>query len=132
MRPGCPPRPPSSRSGCWAGSRCCGARKRSRCARSAAACRGSCCGCWHCGGGGGEGPPGGGGGAPLPRQLLRLLALGGGVLTPKDVIAEALWPRRPPADTGGNIEVLVSRIRRALGNPALIRTGPGGYSLTAG
>ena len=28
--------------------------------------------------------------------------------------------------------MLVSRIRRALGNPALIRTGPGGYSLTAG
>jgi len=37
-----------------------------------------------------------------------------------------------PADTRGNIEVLVSRIRRALGDPALIRTGPGGYSLTAG
>ncbi len=71
-------------------------------------------------------------GGRLPRQLLRLLALRRGVLIPKDVIAEALWPRRPPADTGGNIEVLVSRIRRALGNPALIRTGPGGYSLTAG
>ena len=44
----------------------------------------------------------------------------------------ALWPRRPPADPGGNIEVLVSRIRRALGDPALIRTGPAGYSLTEG
>ena len=71
-------------------------------------------------------------GGRLPQQLLRLLALRRGTLIPKDVIAEALWPRRPPADPGGNIEVLVSRIRRALGDPALIRTGPGGYSLTAG
>ena len=71
-------------------------------------------------------------GGRLPRQLLRLLVLRRGALISKDVIAEALWPRRPPADTGGNIEVQVSRIRRALADPALIRTGPGGYSLTAG
>ncbi|MGH3213541.1 MAG: AfsR/SARP family transcriptional regulator, partial [Trebonia sp.] len=71
-------------------------------------------------------------GGLLPQQLLRLLALRRGALIPKDVIAEALWPRRPPADARGNVEVLVSRIRRALGDPALIRTGPGGYSLTGG
>jgi DNA-binding SARP family transcriptional activator len=65
------------------------------------------------------------------QQLLRLLALRRGALVPKDVIAEALWPKRPPADAGGNIEVLVSRIRRALGDRTLIQTGPGGYSLTA-
>src|SRR2546430_900231 len=47
MRPGCPPRQPSSRSGCWGGSRCCGARKRSRCARSAAACCRDALGLWH-------------------------------------------------------------------------------------
>lgn len=71
-------------------------------------------------------------GGRLPRQLLRLLTLRRGTLIPKDTIAEALWPQRPPADTTGNIEVLVSRTRRALGDPALIRTGPGGYSLNAG
>ena len=71
-------------------------------------------------------------GGRLPQQLLRLLALRRGALIPKDVIAEALWARRPPADARGNIEVLVSRIRRALGDPALIRTGSGGYSLTGG
>ncbi|MGH3268117.1 MAG: AfsR/SARP family transcriptional regulator, partial [Trebonia sp.] len=71
-------------------------------------------------------------GGRLPQQLLRLLALRRGALIPKDVIAEALWPRRPPADARGNVEVLVSRIRRALGDPELIRTGPGGYSLTGG
>jgi DNA-binding SARP family transcriptional activator len=71
-------------------------------------------------------------GGRLPQQLLRLLAVRRGTLIPKDMIADALWPRRPPADPRGNIEVLVSRIRRALGDPALIRTGPGGYSLTEG
>jgi DNA-binding SARP family transcriptional activator len=64
--------------------------------------------------------------------LLRLLALRRGALVPKDVIADALWPRRHPADAAGNIEVLVSRIRRALGDRTLIRTGPGGYSLAGG
>ena len=66
------------------------------------------------------------------QQLLRLLALRRGALVPKDVIADALWPRRHPADAAGNIEVLVSRIRRALGDRTLIRTGPGGYSLAGG
>ena len=70
-------------------------------------------------------------GGRLPRQLLRLLTLRRGTLVPKDVIAEALWPERRPADAGGNIEVLVSRIRRALGDPTLIQTGSGGYALTS-
>jgi DNA-binding SARP family transcriptional activator len=65
------------------------------------------------------------------QQLLRLLAVRQGALAPKDVIAEALWPKRPPADAGGNIEVLVSRVRRALGDRTLIQTGSGGYSLAA-
>lgn len=65
------------------------------------------------------------------QQLLRLLALRRGALVPKDVIAEALWPKRRPADAGGNIEVLVSRVRRALRDRTLIQTGSGGYSLTA-
>ena len=70
-------------------------------------------------------------GGRLPRQLLRLLTLRRGTLVPKDVIAEALWQERRPADAGGNIEVLVSRIRRALGDPTLIYTGSGGYALTS-
>ena len=71
-------------------------------------------------------------GGGLARRLLRLLALRRGTLVPKDLIAEALWPDVPPADPAGNIEVLVSRIRRALGDRTLIRTGPGGYVLTDG
>jgi len=71
-------------------------------------------------------------GGGLARRLLRLLALRRGTLVPKDLIADALWPDDPPADPAGNIEVLVSRIRRALGDRALIRTGPGGYVLPDG
>lgn len=66
------------------------------------------------------------------QQLLRLLALQRGTLVLKDVIAEALWPQQPPVNAGGNIEVLVSRIRRALGDRTLIQTSCGGYSLAAG
>ena len=71
-------------------------------------------------------------GGRLARRLLRLLALRRGTLVPKDLIAEALWPDDPPADPAGNIEVLVSRIRRALGDRTLIQTGPGGYVLADG
>lgn len=71
-------------------------------------------------------------GGRLARRLLRLLALRRGTLVPKDLIAEALWPEDPPADPAGNVEVLVSRIRRALGDRTLIRTGPGGYVLADG
>ncbi|HEU5419357.1 MAG TPA: AAA family ATPase [Streptosporangiaceae bacterium] len=66
------------------------------------------------------------------RRLLRLLALRRGTLVPKDLIAGALWPDNPPADPAGNIEVLVSRIRRALGDRALVQAGPGGYVLADG
>jgi len=71
-------------------------------------------------------------GGRLARRLLRLLALRRGTLVPKDLIADALWPDNPPADPAGNIEVLVSRIRRAMGDRALVRTGPGGYVLADG
>ncbi|WP_299735800.1 BTAD domain-containing putative transcriptional regulator [Pseudonocardia sp. 73-21] len=68
-------------------------------------------------------------GGRLARRLLRMLALSRGTLLSKEVAAEALWPTRPPADTPGNVEILVSRIRRALGDRSLVETGPAGYSL---
>ena len=71
-------------------------------------------------------------GGRLGRRLLRLLALRRGTLVPKDLIADALWPDASPADPAGNIEILVSRIRRAMGDRTLIRTGPGGYVLADG
>ncbi|MDA8323907.1 MAG: AAA family ATPase [Actinomycetota bacterium] len=71
-------------------------------------------------------------GGALARRLLRMLALRRGTLVSKDLIADMLWPATPPADPAANIEVLVSRLRRALGDRGMIRTGPGGYLLPDG
>ncbi len=65
----------------------------------------------------------------LPRRLLRVLAVRRGSFAAKEVLVEALWPDRAPADPAANLEVLVSRLRRALGHPDLVQTGSGGYTL---
>lgn len=65
----------------------------------------------------------------LSRRLLRMLAVRRGSFVAKDVLVEALWPDRAPADPAANLEVLVSRLRRALGDPDLVQTGSGGYTL---
>jgi DNA-binding SARP family transcriptional activator len=63
------------------------------------------------------------------RTLLRVLATRQGQFVPNDVLAEALWPQRPPASPAANLQVLVNRARRAVDCADLIRTGPGGYAL---
>jgi DNA-binding SARP family transcriptional activator len=67
-------------------------------------------------------------GGRLVQTLIRMLVSRRGSFVSKDVLAEALWPERLPADPAANIEVLVSRARRALGDPSLILTVPGGYA----
>ena len=64
------------------------------------------------------------------RALLRMLAVRRGRLVPLDVLAEWLWPDRAPADPPANLQVLVNRIRRAVGRPDLVVTGTSGYALT--
>ncbi len=71
-------------------------------------------------------------GGRLVRVLIRLLVTRRGSFVSLDVLAEALWPERMPADPVANLRVLVQRARAALGDPALIVTGPGGYSFAAG
>lgn len=66
-------------------------------------------------------------GGRRPRQLLQILLMHRGSLVPKDVLIEALWPGRGPADPGANLGVLVSRARHALGEASLILSRPGGY-----
>lgn len=61
------------------------------------------------------------------RQLLQILLTGRGQLIPRDVLIEALWPRQDPADPQGNLAVLASRARHALGEASLILSRPGGY-----
>lgn len=70
-------------------------------------------------------PPGAFGGR-LVRTLIRLLVTRRGSAVPRDVIVEALWPGRPPKDPAANVDVLVSRARRALQDPELIVAASGG------
>jgi DNA-binding SARP family transcriptional activator len=81
--------------------------------------------------GGEEIPPAEFGGR-LVRTLIRVLVTRRGRFVPRDVLAEALWPGRLPADPAANLKVLVNRARRALGDPSLIVTGPRGYSFAPG
>lgn len=67
-------------------------------------------------------------GGRLVRTLVRILVSRRGTFLSKDVLAEALWPERAPRDPGANLEILMSRARRALSDPSLIVTGPGGYA----
>jgi DNA-binding SARP family transcriptional activator len=69
-------------------------------------------------------------GGRLSRRLVRMLASRRGEHVSKDALAEALWPRRAPSDPVANLEVLVSRARRALGDATLLLTGPGGYAFS--
>ncbi len=71
-------------------------------------------------------------GGRLMRVLIRLLVTRRGSFVSRGVLAEALWPERMPADPSTNLRVLVQRARAALGDPALIVTGPGGYTFAAG
>jgi DNA-binding SARP family transcriptional activator len=66
------------------------------------------------------------------RTLLRILATRRGSFVSNEALTEMLWPQRPPADPAANLQVLVTRARKALGDPLLVHTGPGGYSLSAG
>jgi len=66
-------------------------------------------------------------GGRLVRALVRILLTRRGELVPKDVLVDALWGERAPADPVRNLEILVVRARRALGDPSLIETGPAGY-----
>src|SRR4051794_41033163 len=77
-----------------------------------------------------EVPPAAFGGRKV-RTLLRVLAVRRPDLVPHEVLAEALWPDRLPADPVANLGVLVNRARRGLGDPSLIVTGTGGYALGA-
>jgi class 3 adenylate cyclase/DNA-binding SARP family transcriptional activator len=80
---------------------------------------------------GDEVPPGAFGGR-LVRTLIRVLLTRRGEFVAHDVLAEALWPGRMPADPVANLKVLVNRARAGLGDATLILTGPGGYSFAGG
>src|SRR5260370_25665083 len=68
----------------------------------------------------------------LTRSLVQVLLTRRGSYVSRDALTAALWPQRPPADPAANLRVLVNLARRALGEPALLLTGAGGYSFAEG
>jgi predicted ATPase/DNA-binding SARP family transcriptional activator len=66
------------------------------------------------------------------RSLLVRLALDAGRPVAARVLIEAVWGDQPPADEANALQTLVSRLRRALGDPALIAQSPAGYRLAIG
>ena len=63
------------------------------------------------------------------RTLVKVLACSQGRFVSNDSLAEALWPDRLPSDPVANLQVLVNRARRALGDSSVVITGQGGYTL---
>jgi DNA-binding SARP family transcriptional activator len=65
------------------------------------------------------------------RTLLKLLLARRGAVVPADVLVEALWEGRPPADPDANLATLVSRLRAVLG-PDVIAGDRQGWRFVAG
>lgn len=63
------------------------------------------------------------------RVLLIRLALDTGRAVSAESLAQALWDQDPPGDPGQALQALVSRLRRALPWPQVLRSVPGGYLL---
>jgi predicted ATPase/DNA-binding SARP family transcriptional activator len=65
------------------------------------------------------------------RALLTLLALRAGQVVPPGWLIGELWGERQPADAPNALQALVSRLRRVLGDPEAVLSGPAGYRLAA-
>ena len=68
------------------------------------------------------------GGARLQALLMRL-ALDAGRTVSLGGLVDAVWEQEVPADEVHALQSLVSRLRRALGDAALVAQTPGGYRL---
>lgn len=63
------------------------------------------------------------------RGLLAALALEPGRIVPRARLVDWVWGEEPPADAANALQVLVSRLRKALPD-GLVEAKPGGYQLT--
>ena len=68
------------------------------------------------------------GGARL-RTLLSRLALDPGRAVTVAALVDALWADEPPEGAANALQSLISRVRKVLGDPALLAAAPGGYRL---
>ncbi|MET0866097.1 MAG: BTAD domain-containing putative transcriptional regulator, partial [Nakamurella sp.] len=63
------------------------------------------------------------------RALLTRLAIDAPAVVTTSQLVDAVWPVDPPAEPVNALQTLISRVRRALGGPAVIAQVPGGYRL---
>lgn len=64
-----------------------------------------------------------------PTELLMRLAVAAGTVVPKEQLLEDLWAVDAVSTSANTMQSKVSRLRRALGDPALVEGGPIGYRL---
>src|SRR5215212_8219185 len=68
-------------------------------------------------------------GGSKPRAVLAVLLLHPNEPVSADRLALALWGEDAPAGAAKTVQVHVSRLRKALGDPGLVETTPAGYRL---
>src|SRR3954471_8994485 len=68
-------------------------------------------------------------GGPKPRALLAMLALHANRPVSAERVAVALWGEDTPPRAVKTVQVYVARLRKALGDPEVLMTTPGGYCL---
>jgi predicted ATPase/DNA-binding SARP family transcriptional activator len=68
-------------------------------------------------------------GGPRLRMLVAILGLHAGRPVSVDALVDGLWGAEPPADAANALQSLVSRLRRALGDPAAVESVNGGYRI---
>ena len=69
-------------------------------------------------------------GGAKQRSVLSMLVLQAGNVVSTDALIDGLWGERPPATAAKSLQVYVSRLRKALGENAIV-TRPPGYLLDA-
>jgi YVTN family beta-propeller protein len=69
-------------------------------------------------------------GGAKQRSVLSMLVLQAGNVVSTDTLIDGLWGERPPATAAKSLQVYVSRLRKALGENAIV-TRPPGYLLDA-
>src|SRR4051794_39049404 len=71
-------------------------------------------------------------GGGKPRAVLAVLLLHSNEAVSAERLALALWGEDAPAAAAKTVQVHVSRLRKALGDPGLVETTPAGYRLRVG
>jgi WD40 repeat protein/DNA-binding SARP family transcriptional activator len=68
-------------------------------------------------------------GGVKPRAVLAVLLLHADESVSAERLAHALWGEDAPAGAAKTVQVYISRLRKALGDPAIVATTPAGYRL---